>query len=467
MITSPALQKIISVLLSPRFCAESRISLRKYWIPRIKRGMIAFLQQLTNITQKKRRLGYLINLIATHLFLQFMLLPSTFATPVSLELHDVDLAAALHLLAATLHHDVILSSTITGTVSLTLHQQSAENVFELLLTSHHLIKINKNHSWIILPQTEFLQQKQDTQKLQLLIEQITPLTTHIWQLHYANATDIAKILQDKNNALLSPQGSLHIDARTNQLIIQDNKNKLAIINQIIKKTDIPIKQIMIETRLASVDQDFIRELGIRFSTRAPTSIVTSLRKKNYSSEKTSLATGYALAVAHLADGSLLDIQLAAAETKGHAELISSPKLFTSSQQAASIEAGEEIPYQEISASGATGVAFRKAVLSLHVTPQILPGRKVLLTITLHEDKPASRIVQGVPAISTRQLRSQILALDGQTIILGGIFETSQRETRPGIPFLRDIPLIGHLFEQQNIEKNRRELVIFVTPHIIG
>ncbi len=215
-------------------------------------------------------------------------------------------------------------------------------------------------------------------------------------MHYANATQMAAMLRDKKNTLLSTQGSLHVDARTNQLIVQDTEAKLRIIDQIVRQTDIPVQQIMIETRLASVDDDFERELGIHFSSRPPTPTHMRADRRHPEPDTLPAPAGYALAVAHLADGSLLDIQLAAAETKGHAELISSPKLFAASQQAASIEAGEEIPYQEISASGATGVAFRKAVLSLHVTPQILPGRKVLLMITLHEDKPASRIVQVCP-----------------------------------------------------------------------
>jgi type IV pilus assembly protein PilQ len=173
-----------------------------------------------------------------------------------------------------------------------------------------------------------------------------------------------------------------------------------------------------------------------------------------------------LSVLKLANGSFLDMQLAALENEGHGELISSPSLFTANQQTASIESGEEIPYQEVSKSGATGIVFKKAVLSLKVTPQIMPGNHVLLQLQVNQDKPNNRMVLGVPAISTRQISTHILVKSGQTVVLGGIYETNKEKGQQRIPFLGKIPIIGWLFGQRNVSENKRELLIFVTPKII-
>jgi type IV pilus assembly protein PilQ len=161
------------------------------------------------------------------------------------------------------------------------------------------------------------------------------------------------------------------------------------------------------------------------------------------------------------------VQLSALENEGHGELISSPSLFTANQQTASIESGEEIPYQEVSKSGATSVAFKKAVLSLKVTPQVMPDHQVMLELQVNQDKPSNRMVLGVPAISTRQMSTHILIKNGQTIVLGGIYESDKEAGQRRIPFLGKIPLVGLLFRHQNSVLRKRELLIFVTPKIIG
>ncbi len=168
----------------------------------------------------------------------------------------------------------------------------------------------------------------------------------------------------------------------------------------------------------------------------------------------------------LPDTSLLDIQLAALEQNGRGELISSPSLFTANQQTASIESGEEIPYQEATNSGATSVVFKKAVLSLKVTPHVLPDNKVLLHLRVTQDKPSQRDVLGVPAITTRQITTNILVQNGQTIVLGGIYESDRTYGEQGIPYLGKIPLVGMLFRQHNSQASKRQLLIFVTPNIV-
>ncbi len=231
------------------------------------------------------------------------------------------------------------------------------------------------------------------------------------------AEDIGHVLQDSTSSLLSKRGHVRVDVRTNIICIQDTADHLAESDKVIKRLDVPVQQILIEARLASVDNAFERELGINFAVNAE------------GESAAPLAQHYSLAVARLADGSQLDIQLAALENAGHGELISSPSLFTANQQTASIESGEEIPYQEKSLSGDTTIAFKKAVLSLKVTPQILPDNEVSLQLQVNQDRPSNLVVQGVPAISTRQISTHVLLNNGQTIVLGGFMKRTRSMRR--------------------------------------
>jgi type IV pilus assembly protein PilQ len=383
---------------------------------------------------------------------------------ISLELHEVSIQDALNLLAKSLDMNLVISPTIHGTVSLHLNKVSAMNALDLLLISHELSKRQINHVWYILPRSELLQLKQQELKLKTIVDEAEPLVTSIWQIHYAKADDIAHLLKENNNALLSKRGHVQVDIRTNILCVQDIADRLRDIHQFIQRLDIPAKQVLIEVHLASIDSDYERELGINFSNQQ-----TNTNDTDHSTESSSssLNMRYGLAVIKLTDGSLLRMQLSAMEKTGHGELISSPSLFTANQQTASIESGEEIPYQEISRSGATGVAFKKAVLSLKVTPQVMPGNQVLLQLQINQDKPSNRMVLGVPAITTRQMSTHILIKNGQTVVLGGIYESDKGHQQQGIPFLSKIPLVGLLFTQQNVTNKKRELLVFVTPRIMS
>ncbi|EKD72133.1 MAG: Type IV pilus biogenesis protein PilQ [uncultured bacterium] len=381
---------------------------------------------------------------------------------ISLDLQSLSVQDALHMLAKLSGKNIIISPLVTGNISLHLHDITVLKAFEWVLKSRNLIQYQENNIFFVVSREEFVRDKTEELKLQEIVMATVPLTLQVWQIHYARVEDIAHLIQDSNSSLLSKRGYVHSDTRTNQLCVQDTREHLNSINRLIKHVDIPVKQVLIETRLASVDSDFERELGISFSAVAA---VQANQDQGFFNSQTSPAH-YGLAVAKLADGALLDIKLAALENTGHGELISSPSLFTANQQAASIESGEEIPYQEISRSGATGIAFKKAVLSLKVTPQILPDNRVLLQLQINQDKPSNRIVLGVPAITTRQITTSVLAVNGQTIVLGGIFESNKDNIKQGVPFLDKIPLVGWVFRQHNVIENKRELLVFVTPKIM-
>lgn len=368
----------------------------------------------------------------------------------TIDMQQVSLQDALNILAKQLHQNIIISTDIPNkSVSVHLRDISHEEVFNLLLSTHHLTKYKIDHTWYIVPRAVLVKRQQDEFNLQTALDETAPLFTRVWQIHYAKSEDLIKVIQDNHYSLLSKRGSLRADQRTNCICAKDTVSHLAEIHQLITRLDIPIQQVLIETRLVTVDYDHEHELGINFG----------IKEWSYN------ASRYSLAVAKLADGSLLDVQLSALETEGHAQLISSPRLLTGNQQTASIEAGEEIPYQEVSSSGGTAIAFKKAVLSLKVTPQIMPNHKILLQLKINQDKPSKRVVLGVPAINTRQINTNVLIENGQTVVLGGIFEFNEENADHGLPILGKIPLIGLLFKQHNFTQTKRELLIFVTPRV--
>jgi type IV pilus assembly protein PilQ len=376
----------------------------------------------------------------------------------AVDFENINVADALRVLAKFTQVNLIISPSVSGTVTLHLHDTLPSDAFKMLLASQGLVKTEIGGIWYIATAAEMIKRKEEDLKLINVTNAAAILSTRTWRIQYAKADDLARFIQDTNATLLSKRGRLRVDTRTNMLCAQDLAENLEQIAGLIKKLDIPVKQLLIEARLISVDNDYERELGVDFSVHAAAigAAVEAPAAKHFS-----------LAVATLADGSLLDVALAAMENQGHGELISHPSLFTASQQTAVIESGEEIPYQEVSLSGGTGVAFKKAVLSLKVTPQIMPGNRVLLQLNINQDRPSNRIVLGVPAITTRQITTNVLVRNGQTLVLGGIYELNKEYDEQRIPFLGKIPVVGLLFQQQNIKENKRELLIFVTPKIIS
>lgn len=377
--------------------------------------------------------------------------------PQVFDFEQVDLRTALRVLAKWTGRTVVLSPAIAGSVSLHLQKVPFEEVFAFLLQSQGLEAWQVGHLWYIAPRAVVLKQKQEEAHWRAVLEETAPLQTQFWQLRYAKAEDLARWLRGGPASLLSKRGRAEVDSRSNILGVHDTAARLAAVQTLVERLDVPLRQVLIETRLASIDSDFERELGVRFSV---------VESKAAAGTSQGLSGRFSLALARLADNSLLDVKLAALENTGHGELISSPSLFTANQQMASIEAGEEIPYQETSGSGATAVVFKKAVLSLKVTPQVLPGKKVLLHLQINQDRPNARLVLGVPAISTRQLNTSVLVPSGQTVVLGGIYEMNTEASQEVLPFFSRLPLLGWFFKVNNQRKNKRELMIFVTPSIL-
>jgi type IV pilus assembly protein PilQ len=329
-------------------------------------------------------------------------------------------------------------------------------------------------------------------------------------VNYAKASDMAALVKTQTNSLLSPRGSVAVDERTNTLLLQDTSDRLADIRRLVATLDIPVRQVQIEARIVIVDNDFQRQLGARFgftnvNQNGNTGLVTTtgtaagtdqIISSGITNSQTntppsiypiSIPTGPAavnrynvnlpvsnpagsIALGILGNNFLVDLELSAAQAETQANIISSPRVITANQKEATIEQGVEIPYQQSASSGATTIQFKKAVLSLKVTPQITPDNRIILDLDVRDDSVGTVVVASggvnVPSINTREIATQVLVNDGQTVVLGGILQTTQREDDTKVPYLGDIPVLGHLFKNTSHQDNKDELMIFITPKIV-
>ena len=323
------------------------------------------------------------------------------------------------------------------------------------------------------------------------IVELAPLINETIQVNYAKASELAALIQSKDKSFLSARGSINIDQRTNKLLVQDTAENVDLIIALVQELDVPIRQVLIESRIVLASNQFTRELGVKFGISSETisgsrSITTSgslnaadswnqfgavpqlNERLNVNLPAVSATAGsIGLAIAKLPFGTLLDLELSAAQAEGKSETVSSPKVITADQQEAVIESGQEIPYQEASSSGATSVSFKKAVLSLKVTPQITPDDRIVMDLAVNKDTPDyGNLVQGVPPINTQNVMTQVLVDNGETVVLGGVYEQTKTKSIDRVPFFGDLPLVGALFRSKTETNNKSELLIFVTPKLL-
>ncbi|MBN2689388.1 MAG: secretin [Gammaproteobacteria bacterium] len=286
------------------------------------------------------------------------------------------------------------------------------------------------------------------------------------QLHYTQAQDAYKEISNKNSKLLSKTGKIILDKRTNSIWISDNPENIQAIKDLMNKIDKPSRQVLISARIINADDQSIKQLGIQFNTTKAANTNNDQNNSNSDTPTATIGVGkFNLPIAKLGGGVLLDMELKTLEKEGHAKIISSPKLLTLDRTTAHIESGEDIPYQERTSQGNTNTAFKKAVLGLKVTPFITDNKKIMLKIIMNQDQVSALTVHGVPAVKTREISTQVLLKNNQTIILGGIYEKNNLNTKTSIPIIRKIPILGTLLTDQENETNRKELLIFITPQI--
>ncbi len=429
--------------------------------------------------------------------------------PLNMSFQDIETRAVLQILADTSGQNIIVSKSVSGSITIRLQNVPWDQALDLVLKTEGLDKRQDGNVIIVGPADEISAREKAEFAAKKDLQELAPLRSEFVQVNYAKAADMAELIKSQGGSLLSTRGVVTTDERTNTLLLQDTADRLADIRRLVATLDIPIRQVLIEARIVIVNDDFTRELGVRAGytgiqsngsdgalitggsaaavdtglasaldnlasngTVRPIDVPTgpggSLDRYNVNLPVVSPAGRLAFAL--LGSDYIVDLELSAAQAEGRGEVKSSPHVITANQKEASIEQGVEIPYQQAASSGATTVEFKKAVLSLKVTPQITPDNRIILDLNVKKDSVGAVIVNsggvGVPSIDTREITTQVLVNDGQTVVLGGILETEDREDERKVPYLGDVPVLGRLFKTTRRTNNKDELLIFVTPKIL-
>lgn len=426
----------------------------------------------------------------------------------TLNFQDIDVRPLLQLLADTSGQNIVVSDSVKGRVTLRLQNVPWDQALDIVLKTKGLDMRRKDNVILVAPQAELAAQEKAELEAAKDIQDLAPLRTEFLTVNYAKASEIARLVKSTGGgSLLSERGNVTVDERTNTLLVQDTADNLTAIRSMVATLDIPVRQVLIESRIVIVSDDFSRDLGVRAGFTRVSDDIKDLMAVSGSSQATDTIMGSALdnlastgqpfpvevpfgptfdrynvnmPVANPAgrialsildfDDFLIDLELSAAQSEGRGEIKSTPRVITANQREAIIEQGVEIPYQESASSGATTTQFKKAVLSLKVTPQITPDDRVILDLTVTKDSVGQLVPSAtggfVPSIDTRNIQTQVLVKDGQTVVLGGIMETERRESVKKVPGLGDVPVLGYLFKSKGKINNRDELLIFVTPKIL-
>ena len=419
----------------------------------------------------------------------------------SLNFQNVEVRAVLQVIADFTSLNIITSDTVTGNLTLRLKDVPWDQALDIILQSKGL-SMRKNGSvvWIAPSDELATKEKLELESKQQILD-LEPLRTETFHLKFQRAENFVKVLSDDKQRILSKRGSAVIDARTNTLFIQDTPTKMDEIRILLAQIDVPVKQVLIESRIVEASDSFSKNLGIRLGIRDSAGIgypvssgggtritagaqiespgfytgqAADIPTFNQQSLNVNMAAG---AIGGFRSGALsfvlfksvlgrfLNLELSALQADGRGKIISNPRVVTSDQMEATIEQGTEIPYLSASSSGATSVTFKKAVLSLKVKPQITPDDNVIMDLKVNKDSRGTDTIAG-PAIDTKQITTQVLVENGGTVVIGGIYTEDERTTITKIPLFGDLPFIGPLFKNTQKRDDKTELLIFVTPRIL-
>jgi len=395
----------------------------------------------------------------------------------SLNFQNISVRAVLQLLADFTGMNLVASDSVQGNITLRLKDVPWDQALDIILKAKGLGMRKIGNVMMIAPAEELAAREKQELQAQNQIQKLAPLVSATIQVNYAKAADLAKLIKSDKNSLLSDRGSVTVDDRTNKLLVRDTADNIAQIRQMVAQLDVPVKQVLIQSRIVLATNDFQKELGVTFSGSSNPNGTSGMVKgaDNNGTFNVSLpvtnqaATAGTLGIAttFLPGGAQLALQISAAQAEGLSQTISSPRVVTANQKKATIEQGVEIPYQQASSSGATSVSFKKAVLSLEVTPQITPDDRVIMDLTVNDDNPDyANAVLGEPPINTQKVTTQVLVDNGATVVLGGIYVRDKTHQVDRIPFFGDLPVVGALFRHKYNQDNKKELLIFVTPKIL-
>jgi type IV pilus assembly protein PilQ len=424
----------------------------------------------------------------------------------TLNFQDLETRAVLQLIADFSGLNVVVSDTVQGSVTLRLQNVPWDQALDIVMTTKGLDMRRNGNVIIVAPAEEIAAREQAELEAMQALQTLEPLRSEFMQVNYAKAGELADLIRGEGaNSLLTERGSVAIDERTNMLLINDTADTLANVRRLVTALDVPVRQVLIESRVVIVNDDYSRELGVRFGATAandnngngligvtgtgagagamvgtptigspagsalPVAVPPLASRYNVNLPVASPAGSIALAI--LGNDYLVDLELSALQAEGDGRVVSTPRIVATNQREARILQGTEIPYQEASSSGATTTSFKEAVLSLSVVPQITPDNRIIMDLTITKDSVGEVVSSGnaggfIPSIDTRELVTQVVVADGETVVLGGVYETELRNTVNTVPGLGNIPGLGYLFRSRSQSNNNAELLIFVTPKIL-
>jgi type IV pilus assembly protein PilQ len=411
----------------------------------------------------------------------------------SLNFQDIEVRAVLQLIADFTGLNMVASDTVAGNVTLRLKNVPWDQALEIILKSKGLGMRQAGNVMMVAPQEEIAAREKLELESQKQLAELAPLKTEFIEVNYAKAADVATLLKtegNEGNKLVSKDGRVSVDQRTNTLLIQETAEKLAEIRKVITTLDVPVRQVLIESRIVIANQDFSRELGVKFGYSKNSGLstdnfgvvvggtqpgdtnfgagtaFTTDDLENFIVDLPAATPAGAIGLAVGKIGSyLLQLELSALQAEGRGEVVSSPRVITTDQKEAVIEQGQEIPYVSQTSSGATDIEFKKAVLSLRVTPHITPDDRINMSIQVNKDA-VGQVFANVPSIDTRNVTTEVLVDNGETVVLGGIYEHSNRNDVRRVPFFGELPYFGTLFRNTATSRDKDELLIFVTPKVM-
>lgn len=448
----------------------------------------------------------------------------------SLNFQSIEVRSVLQLIADFTELNLVASDTVGGSITLRLDNVPWDQALDLVLKTKGLDKRQIGNVLMVAPAAEIAERERQELETKRQLQELAPLVTEYIRVRYASAKELFKLFSEDDeggagggeggstSSILSERGSAIVDERTNSIILTDTAEKIDEFKKLIDKVDIPIRQVMIEARIVIANSDFRKELGVEWGgigvdTGGDGSIVefggthkslssnpntpreyffppTEFNDTNGNglvdageltveevgttiSDNLAVDLGVdnpagSLAMSFIDSNIHLTMEISALQDSGHAEIVSQPKVITGDKQQAHIESGTEIPYEEASSSGATTTAFKSAVLKLDVTPQITPDDQIIMDLTVNQDSLGEIVGRNsIPTIDVTEVKTQVLVANGQTVVLGGIFQTNSIEGVTKVPFLGDLPYVGRMFRKDVRSENKRELLIFITPKILS
>ncbi|MDX1432566.1 MAG: type IV pilus secretin PilQ [Gammaproteobacteria bacterium] len=409
----------------------------------------------------------------------------------SLNFQNIEVRAVLQLIADFTGLNMVASDTVSGSLTLRLKNVPWDQALDIILRTKGLAMRQTGNVILVAPTEEIAAREKLELEAQKQIEELAPLRSEFIQVNYAKASSLATLLKAEENSLMTDRGNVSVDERTNTLLVRDTAEALNNIRELVATLDIPVRQVLIESRIVIADDNFNRDLGVKFGVSSMLNIGDSSQTREFiggglpgdtdfggtvafndgTNENLIVdlpiggpAAALKFAVVSIPDF-LLQLELQALQLEGRGEVISNPRVVTANQKEAVIEQGTEIPFQEASSSGATSTSFKKAVLSLRVTPQITPDDRIIMDLAVNQDTVGQEF-SGIPSVDTRSVTTQVLVDNGDTVVLGGIYEQTKREDVEKVPFFGDLPYLSWLFKTTSVRDEKTELLIFVTPKIL-